>query len=192
LVGRDRAVAEVAGVLTESRLVTLCGPGGCGKTRLAIAVATEVADAFVDGVWWVELAAVAEPAGVAQTIAAVLRIREHPSRSLIETLCDQLRLSDALLVLDNCEHVVDMCASLVWALLAACARLRIMATSREPLQVNGERTWLVPVRLLVERVAAVEPGFTLTADNARAVALVCHRLDGIPLAIELTNTRSPP
>jgi predicted ATPase len=211
LVGREREVTGAAALLASHRLVTLSGPGGCGKTRLAVAVATELAGAFADGVWWVELAALGEPAAVARAVAAVLGVREQPGCPLSSTLGDRLRDGELLLVLDNCEHLVDACAALVSALLAGCSRLRILTTSREPLRVSGDRTWRVrplpvpdpwnlppahslqrydAVRLLVERVSAVEPGFTVTADNAEAVALVCHKLDGIPLAIELTAARA--
>ncbi|HEU5472303.1 MAG TPA: LuxR C-terminal-related transcriptional regulator [Actinophytocola sp.] len=204
-------MAEVAALLGSHRLVTLSGPGGCGKTRLAVAVAIELSGSYKDGVWWVDLAVLAEPDGVAQAVAEVLGIREQPGHSLLDTIRAWLRDSDLLLVLDNCEHLISACAELVPALLAGSARLRILTTSREPLRVNGERTWPVlplpvpdpcnlppahrlprydAVQLLVERVSAVEPGFTLTADNAAAVALVCHKLDGIPLAIELTAARA--
>jgi non-specific serine/threonine protein kinase len=210
LVGRQRELTEVAALLENHRLVTLSGPGGCGKTRLAVAVATELTGKFADGVWWVDLAVLTDPDGVTPAVATVLRIREQPGRLLHETFRDRLGDSDLLLILDNCEHLVGACAALVTALLAGSTRLRILTTSREPLRLNGERIWPVlplpvpdpgnlppphslprydAVRLLVERVSAVEPGFTVTADNAAAVALVCHKLDGIPLAIELTAAR---
>jgi predicted ATPase/DNA-binding CsgD family transcriptional regulator len=199
LVGRDRELAELTALLTGHRLVTLTGPGGCGKTRLAVAVAAEVAGAFADGVRWVELTGVAEPEGVARAIESALAGRERPADR------------DLLLVLDNCEHLVEACAAAVSALLAACPGVRILVTSREPLRINGERDRSVPplpvpdpgnlppvrslprydaVRLLVERISAVEPGFAVNADNARAVALVCQQLDGLPLAIELTAARA--
>ena len=210
-VGREREMAKVKRLLADQRLLTLTGPGGCGKTRLALAVGHELVEEFKDGAWLVELASLSDPALVAQTVAFTLGVREQPGRPLTETLADSLRPREVLLVLDNCEHLVEACANLADALLRACPRLRILATSRETLGIAGETPWLVPslslpagrqppaieemprfeaVRLFIERTTAVLPGFALTDRNAQAVAQVCQRLDGIPLAIELAAARA--
>ncbi len=209
-IGRRREIAEVAQLLPSTRLLTLTGAGGCGKTRLGLEVARHVLDRFPDGAWLADLAPTGEPAAVAQTVASVLDIRQAPGRSLVESLADQLRQRRTLLLLDNCEHVLTSAAELAQALLGAAEGLTILATSREVLGIAGETTWHVPpltvpdtpysggsdellwyeaVRLLAERAAAVDSGFAITDDNARAVADVCRRLDGIPLAIELAAAR---
>ncbi|MGH2369353.1 MAG: ATP-binding protein, partial [Chloroflexota bacterium] len=217
-VGREQALADLAGYLTPpggaGRLLTLAGAGGCGKTRLALQAAACLVDAFPDGVWLVELAALTDPSLVPQTTYAALGVREVPPESVVEALVAHLRPKRALLVLDNCEHVVGACAALVAALLRGCPDLRVIATSREPLHVPGEVTWRVPplslpppglpapapperlvayeaVRLFFERAQAVQPGFALSDRNAAAVAQICSRLDGIPLAIELAAARVP-
>ena len=207
LVGRQQALAEVLGVLQAARLVTLTGAGGVGKTRLALSVAAAALPAYPDGVWMVSLAPLQDPALVPQVVAATLGVPERAGRPLLATLTEGLREQRALLVLDNCEHLVQTCAELAEALLGACPALRMLATSREPLGVAGEVTWRVPslglppppppqppleqlsqyaaVRLFVERAVAARPDFQVTNTNAPAVAQVCWRLDGIPLAIEL-------
>jgi predicted ATPase len=211
LVGREREIAEVKGLLTGNRLLTLTGPGGCGKTRLSLAVAAEVKEEFEDGVWLVELASLSDPELVPQAVASVLDVREVPGRPLMETLSDYLGSKKILLVLDNCEHLIEACHGLAEALLRACSNLRILATSREALGITGEVSWPVPslslpdprhlpaieslprydaVRLFIERAGTVNPAFTLTERNATAVAQVCYRLDGIPLAIELAAARA--
>ena len=198
-------------MLQDTRLLTLTGSGGCGKTRLALAVAREVVGSFEDGVWLVDLAPLADPSLVPQALASTLGAREQPARSLSETLWDYLGSKKVLVVLDNCEHLIETCAELVEALLRSCPELRILATSREALGIAGEISWSVPsltlpdlrrlldveslsryesARLFVERAAAVKPTFTLTEQNAPAVARVCYRLDGIPLAIELAAART--
>ena len=198
-------------LLGETRLLTLTGSGGCGKTRLALAVASELVEGFEDGVRMIELAPLADSSLVAQAVASTLGVREQPGRSLTETLSDYLASKKVLLVLDNCEHLIEACAELAESLLRSCPELRILATSREALGIAGEISWSVPsltlpdlrrlldveslsryeaARLFVERAVAVNPTFTLTEQNASAVARVCYRLDGIPLAIELAAVRT--
>ena len=143
-VGRERALAEVERSLENTRLLTLMGSGGCGKTRLALAVASELVGGLEDGVWLVELAPLADPSLVPQAVASTLGVREQPGRSLTETLCDYLRSKKMLLVLDNCEHLIEACATLAEALLRSCPELRVLATSREALGINGEVAWPVP------------------------------------------------
>jgi predicted ATPase/DNA-binding SARP family transcriptional activator len=209
-VGREREMAEVNRLFASSHLVTLTGTGGGGKTRLALRVAGDLQEAFADGVWLVELAGLADPVLVSQTVASALGVREEPGRALIQTLSDYLRPKSLLLVLDNCEHLLSGCAQVAERLLKACSKLRILATSREGLQIAGETTYRVPslslpdpdklpsvnllpqfeaVRLFVDRAVAAVPAFALTAQNAAAVAQVCCRLDGLPLAIELAAVR---
>ncbi len=209
-IGREQAVARVKRLLADRRLLTLCGPGGCGKTRLALAVAQEMVEGFEDGVWWVELAALSDPKLVPGALASALGVREAPDRSPTEALVEHLKPRKTLLVLDNCEHLVEGCAVLADALLRACPELRILATSREPLRIAGEAIGTVPslslpdperlpptgelaryeaVRLFVERAGVVDAGFALTERNAPAVARLCRKLDGIPLAIELAAAR---
>jgi predicted ATPase/DNA-binding SARP family transcriptional activator len=208
-IGRERELEEVCSLLREGRLVTLTGAGGSGKTRLALRVARQEVGLFSDGVWLVELAPLADPALVETSLAAALGVRQQ-SGPLIEALKRRLDASQLLVVLDNCEHLVGACAELTRDLLSSCGQLRILATSREPLKVAGEVTWLVPglelpdastlaspelnryaaIRLFVERAAAARPAFALESEGAEAVALLCRRLDGIPLAIELAAART--
>jgi predicted ATPase/DNA-binding SARP family transcriptional activator len=213
LIGRERAISTVAELLHSARLLTLTGPGGCGKTRLALAVAAELAagDRYPDGVWLVELAALADPALVPGAVAGVLGVREVAARPSLDTLADALRGRALLLVLDNCEHLAGGCAHLARRLLAAAPDVHILATSRAALRVWGEVTWAVPplrvpgegasgtpdvlaageaVALFVDRARWRRPGFTLTPENAPAVAAICRRLDGIPLALELAAARA--
>jgi non-specific serine/threonine protein kinase len=209
-IGRGREVVEVETLLSDHRLLTLTGPGGSGKTRLALAVASEVVEDFRDGAWLVELAPLSDPDLVAQAVAQALGVREAPGRPLIGVLLEHLESRRALLVLDNCEHLIDACATLADTLLGFCPRVRILATSREPLGIGGENTWLVPslslpdpehppafesltdyeaIRLFVERAGAVASAFELTEQNVPVVARLCHRLEGMPLAIELAAAR---
>jgi predicted ATPase/class 3 adenylate cyclase len=209
-IGREREVAEVSALLEKHRLVTLTGSGGTGKTRLSLRAAEEVLDLFPNGVWFAELAGLADPELVPRTIVAALGLQESPNRSLLDQLKDYLRDKQLLIVLDNCEHVIADCARIADALLRACPRLKILASSREALSVAGEVAYHVPslsapdphalppleafshfaaVQLFAERAAAVNPGFQVTDANAQAVAQVCRRLDGIPLAIELAAAR---
>jgi predicted ATPase/DNA-binding XRE family transcriptional regulator len=209
-IGRERELAEVEDLLREKRLVTLAGAGGVGKTSLAWAVAARVQDQFHDGVALIELAALSDGALVPQAIASVLGVRERPGEPFLTTLATALGPSRRLLVLDNCEHLVEACARVVEGLLQRCPKLRILATGREPLRIGAEVIWRVPsltlpggsstsipdlveseaVRLFVERAGAVQPRFALTTSNAAAVAEICRRLDGIPLAIELGAART--
>jgi predicted ATPase len=194
-----------------SRLLTLTGAGGCGKTRLALQVAADLLEGESDGSWFVDLAPLTDPALVPQTVAAVLGVREEPGRPLTQTLVDALLPKKLLLILDNCEHLLEACAALAQALLHRCPGVQILATSRERLNVAGETTYRIPslsspdpstlnsplsaltqyeaVRLFIDRAIAVVPAFAVTNANAPAVAEVCHRLDGIPLAIELAAAR---
>jgi predicted ATPase/DNA-binding NarL/FixJ family response regulator len=206
-IGRARETAEVARLLDTARLLTLTGTGGAGKTRLALRVAELNLDAYRDGVWLVELAPVATADLVAASVAMALRLRETPGRDPVTVLADWLHPRQLLVVLDNCEHLIGACASLVDRLLRACPTLKVLATSRAPLGVPGEVTWRVPAlslpeastrdavlaseagRLFVERAAASQADFDVSHTNAASVAEVCRRLDGIPLAIELAAAR---
>jgi predicted ATPase/DNA-binding CsgD family transcriptional regulator len=210
-VGRQRELTELRRALRAgpARLLTLTGPAGCGKTRLATAAAAEFVPALEGRVWWVDLAPLADPALVAQATASALGVHAQPGETALEALAGRLHDEAALLVLDNCEHLLSACAGLAAALLAACPDLKILATSREALAIAGESAWIVPplglppsdglpveqllqseaVRLFAERAAAALPGFALSDDNAADVARICRRLDGIPLAIELAAAR---
>ena len=210
-VGRERELAEVKRLLEISRLLTLSGVGGCGKTRLASRVAADLLERYANGVWAVDLAPLGDPALVPHAVASALGLREVASRTALTTLETHLRSRHLLLVLDNCEHLVDACARLSEELLQGCPGLTILATSRETLGVPGEVIWRVPplavpdadtlgtvgqhsasqliefeaVRLFVERATSVQPGFTVPDEHAAALARICWRLDGLPLAIEL-------
>jgi predicted ATPase/class 3 adenylate cyclase len=209
-VGRERELAEVARLLATTRLLTLTGAGGCGKTRLAVQAAADLVDGYADGAWLVELAPLADPDLVPQTVATALGVREQPGQPVLSTLLAALKPRRLLLALDNCEHLLDACARLADAVLRGCPAVRVLATSREALGIAGETAWRVPslavptrqppppaeqvaryeaARLFVERAAAALPGFVVTDQNAPAVAQVCARLDGIPLAIELAAAR---
>jgi len=208
-IGRTRELAEVKGGVADTPLLTLTGSGGAGKTRLALQAAADLVESFPDGVWLVELTPLTDPALVTQTVATTLGVREE-QRPLIHSLTDYLKPKRMLVVLDNCEHVLSATAELVQTLLRACPGLRVLATSQEPLGVAGEATYRVPslsmpdlhhlppperltefesIGLFVDRAALSQPGFALTAANAAAVAQICARLDGIPLAIELAAAR---
>ncbi|MBI1880268.1 MAG: helix-turn-helix domain-containing protein, partial [Chloroflexi bacterium] len=224
-IGREKEMAEIkrvlipfssqgsgAGVQGEggTRLVTLTGPGGTGKTRLALQVAAGTLTSFSAGVRLIELASLADPVLVPQTVATSIGLHEEANRPILKTLIDFLRPQQALLLFDNCEHLVEACAQLVEALLQTCPNLYILATSRETLGIAGEMTFPVPplstpdsrqplpietllhyeaVCLFVERAATALPGFMMTDENAQAIAQVCHRLDGVPLALELAAAR---
>jgi predicted ATPase/DNA-binding SARP family transcriptional activator len=209
-VGREWKLVEVKRALAMTGLLTLTGAGGSGKTRLALEVARDLVGAYPDGVWLVELAPLSERKLVPQAVAGVLGVREQPGQPLTDTLVEALRTKTMLLVLDSCEHLVETAARLVALLLDSCPRLRIMATGREALRLRGEVVWPVPllsvpeagrpptvgeleryesVRLFVERAHQRNPAFTLRSENAQAVAQICARLDGLPLAIELAAAR---
>ena len=211
LIGREREVAQVCALVRrpDVALVTLTGPGGTGKTRLGLQAAAEMLDDFSDGVWFVDLAALTDHTLVIPTVARVLGVKESAGRALIDTLKDYLREKHTLLVLDNFEQVVSA-ATQMSLLLAACPRLKVIVTSRLPLRVSGEHEYPVPplslpdpdhlpplerltqyeaVRLFIERAVAIKPDFQVTNENAPAVAEICARLDGLPLAIELAAAR---
>jgi len=208
--GRTREMADIKALLRQSRLVTLTGAGGAGKTRLALQVGADVLEEYGDGVWVVELAPLADSILVPQTLAAVLNLREQPGRAVEATIIDYLRPRHLLLVWDNCEHLLTACASLAEKLMRTCPKLHLLATSREGLAIGGEVTYRVPslgvpdprrlpafatvaqeeaVRLFVERATFALPQFSLTERNAAAVVQICHRLDGIPLALEMAAGR---
>ena len=202
-------MTTLAALLATTRLLSLTGTGGVGKTRLARELARSVVDRFPDGVWSVELAPLREARLVARAVAVVLDVGETPGRPLLAALVSALRARRMLLVLDNCEHLLDGCASVVGAMLAGCPDVRVLVTSRQSLGITGELNWRVPslasptaldtdpaqlgrhdaVRLFLDRASAVDPTFALTGRNARAVAQLCRRLDGIPLALELAAAR---
>jgi non-specific serine/threonine protein kinase len=209
-IGRTGPVREVAGLLEQHRLVTVTGPGGVGKTRLAGEVARAVARRFGDGTWLAELAPVRNPAQVPGVVAAALGVREQPGVTAAEVLARVLARQQLLLVLDNCEHLLDVCAKLVNALLRQCPGVQILASSREALGIAGEQTYRVPslslpdrsqvqtpqtlsvyesVQLFIDRALLVRSDFAVTNRNAPALASLCCHLDGIPLAIELAAAR---
>jgi predicted ATPase/class 3 adenylate cyclase/Flp pilus assembly protein TadD len=195
-VGRADLLAEIETRLNERRLVTLVGTGGSGKTRCAIQAAAELLDRYADGVWMVELAPISDPALVTTTIAQVLGVREVRDEELLTTLLADLELRQMLLVLDNCEHLVDEARRVAGAILGGCAGVRILATSREQLGIAGEHVLRMPslevpdaVELFVDRARASDARFMLTDENAPLVSEICRRLDGIPLAVELAAAR---
>jgi non-specific serine/threonine protein kinase len=209
-VGRERELTAVSGLLVTTRLLTLTGAGGSGKTRLALQVATDLLEQFAHGVWWVELAALSDPLLVPQVVASVVGVPERAGCTVTEALSEALRPRQLLLVLDNCEHLLVGSVPLIETLLRTCAQVRVLVTSREALAITGETTWpVLPLRvpdssqpppigglltyeavhLFVERARSVLPSFTLTPENASAVVQVCRRLDGMPLAIELAVAR---
>ena len=209
-IGRAKEMTEIKQALEQHHLVTLTGSGGAGKTRLSLQVAADLLDRFPDGVWFVELAPISDPDLIPQTILTATGMQTQTGKTALETLTDFLREKTALLILDNCEHLLETCALLADGLLHAAANLRILSSSREALGVRGEQAWHVPslaipnlkslpaleqlsqfesVRLFIERAMLVRSHFMLTDGNAHAVAQICYRLDGIPLAIELAAAR---
>lgn len=210
-IGRERELALSKEKLEDARLLTLIGPGGTGKSRLSVQLGGEILPAFSDGVWLVELAPLADPNLIMQTVASVFGLRESPGRPLIDLVIDYFRAKQLLLLLDNCEHLIEACARLADQLLRQCPDLKIVASSREALGIHGETVYRVPslslpqdfqspidlesltqyesVQLFVERASAANSNFMLTEENAASVAKVCRRLDGIPLALELAAAR---
>src|SRR5215831_203702 len=204
-IGRERQLTELKELLNRTPLVTLSGAGGCGKSRLALELGVQVCDAYADGVWLVELAALADAELVPQTVAYVLGLKERAGQSFTDTLLGHLASKHLLLVLDNAEHLLASCAELVRTLVQRCARLTVLVTSRERLGVLGELTYRVPslsvpdpdqkhdadallahesVRLFIDRARLQQPHFAVSVQNAPAIASICAHLDGIPLAIE--------
>jgi predicted ATPase/class 3 adenylate cyclase/DNA-binding CsgD family transcriptional regulator len=197
-VGRDTDMREVPRILEGHRLVTLTGTGGVGKTRLAVQIASRMAPGFGDGVWFVDLAPVTEAEGLPVAVARVLGLPDQPGRSTEDTVLEFLGGKHAVVVLDNCEHLLDASAAFVTAILGGCPGLTVLATSREPIGIAGEAIWRVAslsladeaVELFVDRACQVRPDFSIADDDgATAVTEICRRLDGIPLAIELAAAR---
>jgi predicted ATPase len=195
-VGRDEDVKMVDAVLDEHRVVTLTGVGGVGKTRLALQVAAEQLDNFPDGVWLLELASLGEPSRVVEALAAALSVEPIPGKTIEQAILDKVKASRILLVLDNCEHLLDEARRVVGELVQIAPRLVVLATSREPLGAPGEQ--VVPLRslnpqssvcLFADRAAAVDASFALGDADREQVRHLCRRLDGIPLAIELAAAR---
>ena len=206
-IGRARELSEVRALVESSRLVTLTGAGGCGKTRLSLQVAAEMLDGSGDGVWLVELAAVSDPDAVPSVIIEALGIAPQAGRPALEALLDALAPQDLLIVLDNCEHLIDACAKTADALVRRCPRVHLVATSREPLGIDGETIYRVPslslpasgaseapetsdaVALFLDRARAQGAGLTVNEETLPVIVSVCQRLDGLPLAIELAAAR---
>ncbi|HEY5307343.1 MAG TPA: NB-ARC domain-containing protein, partial [Casimicrobiaceae bacterium] len=207
-IGRQRELGEAKTLLEGTRLLTLLGMGGLGKTRLSLQVAADVLEKHPDGVWFIDLAPIKDASLVPSAVAQVLGVHEEPGKPLMQTLCTHLKDHKVLLVVDNCEHLVSACASMADAFLRGTTEVRILATSREALHIRGEQTLpvlplAVPVRnadaesllrseavqLFVERARLQKPNFTLTEQEAPAIAELCARLEGIPLALELAAAR---
>lgn len=210
LVGREKEVEEIGRLLSTTRLLTLLGPGGVGKTRLANEAANAAASKFTNGVCWVDLASLIDPLLIPQTIAKALELYLAPNQAPLETVESYLQSKQLLLVLDNCEHLIAACAELVEHLLSVCPKLQVLTANREALGIFGEVTWHVPslpfpdlqplppmqslleypsIRLFLERAAAVSPGYSLSELNSQPIAVICQKLDGMPLAIELAAAR---
>lgn len=209
-IGREKELSDVKKILSDARLLTLLGPGGTGKTRLALQTGADLIDDFTNGVWLIELASILDPFLLTHAIAEAVEVKEQPGQSLEEILIDFLRNKEILLIMDNCEHLIDACAKLAEKLLKNSPKLKIITTSREALRCDGETTYKVlslkhpspeekvtiiqlsqyeAVRLFIERALTVNPNFRVTNQNAPALAQICFQLDGIPLAIELAAVR---
>jgi predicted ATPase len=194
-IGREREIADLLPLLASTRLLTLTGSGGSGKTRLASELAARAAARF-DTMAWVDFAALSDASLVATQVVEALNLPERAGTSSFDTLLSEISGREFLLVLDNCEHLVDACAALAETLLRHCPRLTILATSRQALGISGETSWLVPpmqsdeaTQLFAERAQSVQASFRLTEANAGVLAAICRRLDGLPLAIELAAAR---
>ena len=208
-IGREAELEALGGLLRRGPLVTVAGAAGCGKTRIALEAAARQLPRFQHGVWLVELGPISQPELIADAVAAAVGLKPGSQARAVAALVDALADREALIVLDNCDHLVDACAHLAEALLRGCPHLQVLATSREPLQVTGEIVLRLPpltlpdagggtpaellrsesVRLFVERAGAAQPGFALSDRNAADVVQICHNLDGVPLAIELAAAR---
>lgn len=209
-IGRAKEMAEITALLVAHRMVTLTGPGGAGKTRLSLQVASDCLSEFADGVWLLELAPITDPALVPQTLLSLLGLREDTRRTILDVLTDYLRSRNMLILLDNCEHLIDACAQFSERILQACPNLKILASSRESMGIAGEMTYRIPslqapnpaqlpalevlkkmdsIRLFMDRATTSKPDLALTTENASFIAQICFRLDGIPLAIELAASR---
>jgi non-specific serine/threonine protein kinase len=209
-IGREHEIAQIRSLLNSTRLLTLTGSGGSGKTRLALQIAGELRETFLDGVWLVELASLSDPLLVPQAVAAVFAVREQSGTFLLQTLTDTLASLRLLLLLDNCEHLLDAVGLLASALLRFCPEVHLLATSRERVGISGEQTYRIPslalpdpatqatidnvemveaVRLFVERARLNRSDFALNANNVLSVVSLCRQLDGIPLALELAAAR---
>jgi class 3 adenylate cyclase/energy-coupling factor transporter ATP-binding protein EcfA2 len=210
LIGREKAVEEVKSLVETNHLVTLTGSGGCGKTRLSVQVAADLLDGTGDGVWLVELASLSDPNLVPQAVANVLGAKEEPGKSISQTLVEWLKKKNLLLVLDNCEHLLEECAKVADAIIRSCPGVKILASSREALGITGEQSYRVPsletpdpkqtytierlsqfasAQLFIDRARMARLDFEITNANAPALVSLCHHLDGIPLAIELAAAR---
>ena len=208
-IGREREQSEVIQLIDKKRMVTLAGAGGIGKTRLALQVGPRVVNRYPNGVWFVPLESLSDPDLLTQTVASIFDIRESGDRPLLETLVESLRVKHSLLILDNCEHLLDACANLVTGLLTSCPALRVLATSRQALGIQGEAIYTMPslplpeegsgpverlvefeaIQLFAERASLALTSFQLSGENVRAVVDICRKVDGIPLAIELAAAR---
>lgn len=208
--GREKDINEIKKLLSDSHLLTLVGPGGTGKTRLCLQVAADIIDDYENGVWFIDLAPLKDGTLLPQTIAQAIGIKEESQQELTKTLINYFKEKEILILLDNCEHIIESCSNLSGELLINCPKLKIMATSREMLRINGETVYYVTslelpdmdsdnsmdsltqfesVKFFIERALSVKPGFQVTNENAPAVAEICFKLDGIPLAIELAAAR---
>lgn len=209
-IGREAEMKQVKDLIRQAHLLTLTGPGGGGKTRLALQIAADIIDDFSNGIWFIELAAVSDPGLPSHTVMKVLKLKEEQDKTPEEILCDYLKDRETLLILDNCEQIIDASAALAETLLSRCPKLKILATSREAFRCRGEKTFSVSsldipdpnekmstekleqyeaVRLFIERALTADSDFKVNNENAPAVAQICYQLDGIPLAIELAAAR---
>jgi non-specific serine/threonine protein kinase len=210
-IGREKEMKEVRDLFHKSRIVTLTGAGGCGKTRLAREIAFMLVEEYKDGVWFIDLSPISDPNFVSKAISDVLSIKEEPDKPIVDTLIESIKEKSLLILLDNCEHLIQECAEIVHKLLNTVKGIRILATSREALNIEGEVVWRIPlmafppgsdsikdikeinqyeaIRLFVDRAGSSQPGFSLNPQNVSSVTQICQRIEGIPLAIELAATR---